>query len=555
MATPEFRTSMSRSLSHVTAHSLPHSLRATRATRRALLLATLLSAAAGTSAIHAIGLDEVSQQSALGEPLRLVIPVLSAGDEVVGDEFAGECFKVVPVAANDLPQPSLARVALEHRAGRAFVVLTTAYPITEPIMRVAVQAGCRVSVSREYTLFFDPLSIAPPVVEPVMAASAPSNAESPAGAGAVAIDAPSPASATTPLEPPVVQRSVAPRKRAPAVARTKPDNVSKRSSQTAAHAPTALTRTAKSSNAPRLQVSRTVDYATATPVAGVAPTAAAEREALHSIEEQTVVLQRQIAELTLAMEGMQNELRLAQAARAEAEKLARTATERAEPAKPAPGATLRTWAEANWPLLVLFPALIVVVAALLVSKRRRDALLVPAPMTATQAEAFNPADLGEPSVPGPPMLQDIEAVVASSPVLKRPPVIPPPVVARPHVIPPPFVEPPSAAVPEFKYDPGLAFDNDVEQQAAESSAYSVLEREQPGIVARLTDIWGTPHAQAKLQDYLLTPRRAGRALSRGAIEELKLLHAIAVEQAGGLGNLPIGIRPGNGQLNTGARRM
>src|SRR5438105_7786633 len=184
------------------------------------LLAVAVSMALyGAKTVHAIGLDEISQQSALGEPLRLVIPVLSAGDEVVGDEFAGECFKVVPVVANDLPQPQLTRVALEHRAGRAFVVLSTAYPITEPIMRVAVQAGCRVSVSREYTLFFDPMSIVPPVVEPVMAASAPSNAESPAGAGAAAIDAPSPASATTPLEPPVAQRSVTPRKHAPTVAR------------------------------------------------------------------------------------------------------------------------------------------------------------------------------------------------------------------------------------------------------------------------------------------------------------------------------------------------
>src|SRR5438105_1030442 len=205
--------------SRLTTHISRRASGVARAAKRALLLASLCIGSIGIGSVHAIGLDEISEQSALGEPLRLVIPVLSAGDEVVGDEFAGECFKVIPLAANDLPQPTLARVALEHRAGRAFVVLSTAYPITEPIMRVAVQAGCRVSVSREYTLLFDPLSIAPPVVEPVMAASASSNAESPAGAGAAAIDAPSPASATTPLEPPVAQRSVTPRKHAPTVAR------------------------------------------------------------------------------------------------------------------------------------------------------------------------------------------------------------------------------------------------------------------------------------------------------------------------------------------------
>ena len=89
-------------------------------------------------------------------------------------------------------------------------------------------------------------------------------------------------------------------------------------------------------------------------------------------------------------------------------------------------------------------------------------------------------------------------------------------------------------MPEFKYDPDLLFDYDVRQAAEEASAFSTLEREQPGIVAKLTGAWGTPEAAVRLEHYILTPRRGGRAMSRSAIEELKLLHSIARERAQGL---------------------
>ena len=105
----------------------------------------------------------------------------------------------------------------------------------------------------------------------------------------------------------------------------------------------------------------------------------------------------------------------------------------------------------------------------------------------------------------------------------------PPTVARAAT--PPAAQP--APVPEFKYDPELLFDFDVEQAAEESSAYSTLEREQPGIVAKLTSAWGTPEAAVRLEHYILTPRHGGRAMSRNAIAELKLLQAIALEHVGG----------------------
>src|SRR6266704_1609808 len=168
--------------------SMRHLVGASRvacATKRAFLLATLCVGPMSIGSVQAIGLDEVAQQSGLGEPLRLVIPLLTnASDQITGDEFAAECFKVIPATANDLPQVNMARVALQHRAGRAFVVVSTAYPINEPMMRVAVQAGCRVSMSREYTLFFDPVSIEVPVVAAETAAPAVVLAPAPAAAAA-----------------------------------------------------------------------------------------------------------------------------------------------------------------------------------------------------------------------------------------------------------------------------------------------------------------------------------------------------------------------------------
>src|SRR6266567_4426048 len=225
-----------RSMTHLVGAS-----RVARATKRAFLLATLCIGPISISSVQAIGLDEVAQQSSLGEPLRLVIPLLTnASDQITGDEFAAECFKVIPATANDLPQVRFPRTALEHRGGRAFVVVSTAYPISEPIMRVTVQAGCRVSMSREYTLFFDPIAIEAPVVAAETAAPA-------------EVLAPAPVAAATPPEQrPVVQSSVAPRSQVASAARPKVPSAPRRASNVvAAPARPVDVPAAKASDRPR----------------------------------------------------------------------------------------------------------------------------------------------------------------------------------------------------------------------------------------------------------------------------------------------------------------
>jgi hypothetical protein len=493
----------------------------------------------GTS--YAIGLDEIRQQSGLGEPLRLVIPIIAnAADQISGDDLAGECFKVVPATANDVPQLNSARVTLERHGPQAFIVLTTPYAIEEPIMRVGVQAGCRVQISREYTVFFDPVSIqspnvqvaAAPVLQPQRSASA-------SDALVEQAERPPARTATTPPAARPTKRASTPVQRPPSAPRAKPTTGTETTSvNVATGAITQSPRPPKPSPAPRLQISRTIGDAASTPAAATSKSVA-EREALMALEEQAVVLKRRIAELTIQMERIDAELRAAQLERAVAEKKAALAAA-APAATTSWWSTLRAWLADNWPPLVLVPLLVGLVLAL-VTRRRAERPLVPRPMTATQAASFNAADLGEPSVPNPEAERDREGVVAS--MKDRP---------RAHVIPPVFVEPiepdkpDKAAQPQthYEYDPGISaadlnaedvnFDEEVRKAYEQASEYSVLEREEPGIVARLVDGWGTPRTTAQLENILLTPRRSGKPLSTGALEELKLLRSIAMERVADL---------------------
>ena len=488
--------------------------------------------------VYAIGFDEVRQQSGLGEPLRLVIPIIvNEDDQISGDDLAGECFTVVPATTNDVPQLHFPRVTLERRGQQAFVVLTTTYAIEEPIVRVAVQGGCRVHISREYTLFFDPISVQPPTAQVAEArVQQRLGSRSADGASSEPASRQSAEEGTELRASRPAQRSSAPRQRSSAASGMKPRAETGTTSVKVATGVTTQPAPArKPAPAPRLEISRTIGDAESAPAATMAKSVA-DRESLMALEEQTVVLQKRIAELSAQLEHIDGELRAAQAARALAEKKAAlTETEHAamEGAPPEPS-TWRRWLADNWPLLVLVSAVIALLALLLTQRRGRRPL-VPRPFTATQAASFNAADLGEPSVPNPEDQRDGEGVVGS---IKDPP--------RAHMIPPVHVDPiergksNKTTRPQTHYEyPGIGvaeinaedvnFDEEVRKAYEAASEYSVLEREQPGIVARLKARWRTPSAAKLLDGYLLTPRPGGRSLSRGAIEELKLLRSIVEE--------------------------
>src|SRR5215470_4944998 len=118
----------------------------------------------------AIGLGPATQQSALGQSLRVVVPVLVSA----GEDIGAECFRLAASEreVDGVPQLAFGRMSLERTGDGAHLVITNAAPVTEPVVRMTVQAGCDRSVRREYVLLMDP----PPIETPVVAAeSAPSN--------------------------------------------------------------------------------------------------------------------------------------------------------------------------------------------------------------------------------------------------------------------------------------------------------------------------------------------------------------------------------------------
>src|ERR1700730_4136556 len=129
-----------------------------------LALAALASALMFSSTADAVALGNGASQSALGQPLRLVIPIVEAGGETINSA----CLRLVNGGSSEgTPQLLAARINVDRGASIPRLVVTTAQPITEPAMRLSVQAGCDGTIRRDYVLLFDP-----PDMRPSMVASA-----------------------------------------------------------------------------------------------------------------------------------------------------------------------------------------------------------------------------------------------------------------------------------------------------------------------------------------------------------------------------------------------
>jgi hypothetical protein len=126
-----------------------------------LALAALASALMFSSTADALALGNIASQSALGQPLRLVIPVVEAGGEAINSA----CLRLVNDGASEgAPQLLAARINVDRGASTPRLVVTTAQPVTEPAMRVSVQAGCDSTIRRDYVLLFDPPEMRPTMV-------------------------------------------------------------------------------------------------------------------------------------------------------------------------------------------------------------------------------------------------------------------------------------------------------------------------------------------------------------------------------------------------------
>ncbi len=118
----------------------------------ALAMLLLMGALLASSSAHGLALGDAVAQSALGSPLRVVIPISAA----TGESLQPGCFRLVPAAGDGSAQVVTARVSLERAASAPRLVVTTAKPVNEPAIRFSVQAGCDGSTQRVYVLLLDP---------------------------------------------------------------------------------------------------------------------------------------------------------------------------------------------------------------------------------------------------------------------------------------------------------------------------------------------------------------------------------------------------------------
>ena len=371
----------------------------------ACLLAALLP-----NPVSAVGLGAITQQSALGQPLRVVVPV-TLGD---GEELAPECFRITAADrdVDGIPQLLFGRVNVERSPSGTALVVTNARTVSDPIVRLTIQAGCEAAIRREYTLLMDPPAIEAPVVAAESAPREPVVAPPPPPA---ARDARRPARPTAP-------RAAAPR----ASTRTAPAAGSDAAADATRKPAAAKGRTiakavpkrppAAVADQPRLSLSSGAGSA-----ATEADREKAQQERAAAIDAETQVLRQRIVELTALVERMQQELRaqeqIEQAA-AEAAKAAAQAPAASAPPEPAKAASASAAATpppppaADWwddsaaltAALVLLPLLIA--AALLI--RRRQAV--------AEDEQWRPRAtiaLGAPESIS-PMLRNATAGLASS---------------------------------------------------------------------------------------------------------------------------------------------
>ena len=350
-------------------------------------LAGILSALAPL-ALPAVGLGPVTQQSGLGQSLRVVVPVTLAE----GEEIPSECFKLAPAreAADEIPQVLFGRVAVERTPSGSVLVVTNARPLNDPVVKLTIQAGCDISMRREYTLFMDPPAIEPPVVA---AESTPREV------------------AAVPQRPPAARgssRATGTRARAATRGASSSGSASDDGSGTARKgAPPKARAAAKAApkrppaaaaDRPRLSVS------SATPGVGTGVLTEADREKAqqelaNSIEAETVILRQRIVELTALVERMQQEVQAQEMAQ-------RVADAAAKAPRPAPEPD---WWEANASLVAAIVGLPLLIAAGLLWNRRRDAAR-DAPWRPTRA----PAPRAAPDARRTPALRNAPAGLAKA---------------------------------------------------------------------------------------------------------------------------------------------
>lgn len=119
---------------------------------RIALLATLLTSGAAT----ALGLGEIKLHSRMGEALRAVLPIHTAGESL-----GVECISLAPLPGADFPVVMGATLRLIHLGQDYRLIITGKQPLTEPIAVANIRIACGFELQREYVLLPAP----PPVMD------------------------------------------------------------------------------------------------------------------------------------------------------------------------------------------------------------------------------------------------------------------------------------------------------------------------------------------------------------------------------------------------------
>ncbi|MGN6703080.1 MAG: type IV pilus assembly protein FimV, partial [Burkholderiaceae bacterium] len=202
------------------------------ATLKALSAAVLLACAA-SPASHAAGLGKLTVLSSLGQPLHAEIELTAVGKDE-GDDLRArlapvEAYREASVDFN--PALMSLRFAMERRAGRQFVRVTSSQPINEPYIDMLIELDGRNSrLLREYTFLLDPadLKLGRPAQIGVGAASrASSAAPAASNAASAGIPAAAPAAKRIDDKPAVDKYAVKPGDTLTEIAKTvRQENVS-----------------------------------------------------------------------------------------------------------------------------------------------------------------------------------------------------------------------------------------------------------------------------------------------------------------------------------------
>jgi hypothetical protein len=456
-------------------------------------MAALSGAAAG------LGLGEIVQQSALGEPFRVTIPVIVNPEDLAGDELAPECFRLVAAESQggaEIPRIAYGRATLARNAQGVFVIVTSSAVTNDPAMSFTVQAGCRLRIQHQYTVLLDP----PIIREPLADASLPDRPTSVRSGAPPRAGVPAHRGEAAPTRSSSRPRSSAPKAPAQASAAL----AAPRPATKSPAPPASSAAKASEESKPKLRVSRSSEDQSAQGASDIAR-GKSDDEIRRDVEAETVVLQRRIAELSATLERMQAELREATAARESAERTAANQPPRPPVWEPGP------WIVAL--LLVLIGA--VLVLALMVARSRR-------------MPSF--AQLDAPTISGGETLDTERAERAVDDRIKssdRSPATAATALTTEENEAREVRRVSSAALADEE-----AFDDDLLRYAEQRSTYTVLEREHPRIVASVVRDWGKPKVIGYLREILVSPRRTSTGFSREAVSDLMLLQGIAMEHAG-----------------------